>query len=65
MEALRLPASGQPPEVLALDRALARKLRSEGKRVELAWTSNLADLREYAQIKGIRYLAIEGKLENV
>jgi ATP phosphoribosyltransferase regulatory subunit len=65
MEALRLPASSEAPEVLALDRAMAHKLRAEGKRVEMAWTSNLADLREYARMKGIRWLAKEGKLEEI
>ncbi|GIW34277.1 MAG: ATP phosphoribosyltransferase regulatory subunit [Meiothermus sp.] len=65
MEALRLPLSEVPPEVLALDRALARKLRSEGKRVELAWTANLRDLKEYALEKGIRWLAVEGRLEPI
>ncbi len=63
MEALRLPLSEAPPEVLALDRALARRLRAEGRRVELAWTQNLNDLREYAREKGIRWLAHEGRLE--
>ena len=65
MEALRLPAQATPPEVLALDRGLAARLRSEGKRVELAWTNNLNDLREYAQLKGIRWLAVGGKLEEI
>lgn len=65
MEALRPPLFLTPPEVLALDRALARKLRREGKRVELAWTYNLTDLREYALEKGIRWLARDGKLEEV
>ena len=65
MEALRLPLSEPPPEVLALDRALARKLRVEGKRVELAWTHNLRDLREYALEKGIGWLAVDGRLEPI
>jgi len=65
MEALRQPLLETPPEVLALDRAMARRLRAEGKRVELAWTDNLTDLREYALEKGIRWLAIDGKLEEV
>ncbi len=65
MEALRLPLSETPPEVLALDQSLARKLRAEGKRVELAWTNNLTVLREYALEKGIRWLARDGKLEEV
>ncbi|WP_027881701.1 ATP phosphoribosyltransferase regulatory subunit [Meiothermus rufus] len=63
MEALRLPLTEAPPEVLALDRAMARRLRAEGRRVELAWTQNLNDLRAYAQAKGIRWLAYEGRLE--
>lgn len=65
MEALRLPLSEAPPEVLALDRAMARRLRTEGKRVELAWTHDLHDLREYALDRGIRWLARDGKLEEV
>ncbi|MCX7782987.1 MAG: ATP phosphoribosyltransferase regulatory subunit [Meiothermus sp.] len=65
MEALRLPLSETPPEVLALDRALAQKLRAEGRRVELAWTNSLRELREYALEKGIRWLAVEGRLEEV
>jgi len=59
---LRLPASSAP-EILALDRAMARKFRAEGRRVEMAWTSNLSDLRQYARTRGIRFLAKEGKLE--
>jgi ATP phosphoribosyltransferase regulatory subunit len=65
MEALRLPTQATAPEVLALDRAMAAKLRQEGKRVELAWTNNRADLLEYAQLKGIRWLAVDGRLEEV
>lgn len=65
MEALRPPLSEAPSEVLALDLAMARRLRAEGKRVELAWTYNLTDLREYALEKGIRWLARDGKLEEV
>lgn len=69
MEALFAPrsgvASGQGPEILALDRALARQLRAQGKRVEMAWTHNLKDLREYAQARGIKYLALEGRLEAI
>ncbi|RDI95182.1 ATP phosphoribosyltransferase regulatory subunit [Meiothermus sp. QL-1] len=65
MEALRLPTAEAPPEVLALDRALARRLRAEGRRVELAWTEDLEALRAYARARGIRYLAREGRLEEV
>jgi len=65
MEALRLPLFETPPEVLALDRVLARRLRAEGRRVELAWTNNLYDLREYALEKGIRWLAVDGQLEEM
>jgi ATP phosphoribosyltransferase regulatory subunit len=65
IEALRPPFSATPPEVLALDRAMARRLRAEGRRVELAWTTDLKDLREYALEKGIRWLAREGRLEEV
>ncbi len=65
MEALRLPLSEAPPEVLALDLAMARRLRTEGKRVELAWTHDLHDLRAYALDRGIRWLARDGKLEEV
>ncbi|WP_027876847.1 ATP phosphoribosyltransferase regulatory subunit [Meiothermus cerbereus] len=65
MEALRLPLSETPPEVLALDRALARELRAQGKRVELAWTHHLRELKEYALEKGIRWLAVDGRLEEV
>lgn len=65
MEALQLPSAATPPEVLALDRAMAKRLRAEGVRVELAWTSNPGDLREYALGKGIRWLALEGGLEEV
>lgn len=65
MEALRLPGAPATPEVLAVDRGLARQLRVEGRRVELAWTDNLNELREYAVSKGIRWLALEGQLEEV
>lgn len=63
MEALRLPVSETPPEVLALDRKMARRLRTEGRRVEMAWTENLKELLEYARARGIRWLAQEGRLE--
>lgn len=65
MEALRLPTQTTPPEVLALDHVLAQKLRAEGKRVEMAWTNNLKDLREYALGRGIKGLAVDGRLEEV
>ncbi|MCS7194762.1 MAG: ATP phosphoribosyltransferase regulatory subunit [Meiothermus sp.] len=65
MEALRLPTSETPPQALALDRDLARRLREEGLRVELAWTSDLEELRAYARQRGIRWLALEGRLEEL
>lgn len=65
MEALRLPTRAAPPEVLALDRTMAVRLRAEGKRVELAWTNNRVELLEYARLKGIRWLAAGGQLEEI
>jgi len=62
MEALQPSLSETPPEILALDRTLARKLRAEGRRVELAWTHNLDELKQYALSKGITWLAAEGQL---
>ncbi len=65
MEAMSLSSTSEPPEVLALDRELARKMRAEGKRVELAWTDNLSRLRSYAKKRGIKYLAVNGRLEEI
>ncbi|MCL5964980.1 MAG: ATP phosphoribosyltransferase regulatory subunit, partial [Deinococcus sp.] len=65
MEAMSLSSTSEPPEVLALDRELARKMRAEGKRVELAWTDNLSRLRLYAKKRGIKYLAVNGRLEEI
>ncbi|AEB10901.1 ATP phosphoribosyltransferase regulatory subunit [Marinithermus hydrothermalis] len=65
MEARRAQAALEPPEAIATDRALARRLRAEGKRVELAWTADLEALRAYARRRGIRYLAHEGRLVEV
>ncbi|MER3553512.1 MAG: ATP phosphoribosyltransferase regulatory subunit [Meiothermus sp.] len=65
MEALRLPVTDAAPEILALDRTLARQLRAEGRRVELAWTNNVKDLLEYARARGIRWLARDGGLEEI
>jgi len=63
MEALRLPSEAGVPDVLALDRQMARRLRDEGKRVELAWTDDLTALRHYARERGIPFIALEGRLE--
>jgi ATP phosphoribosyltransferase regulatory subunit len=65
LEALGFPEREQPPEVLALDRELARALRREGRRVELAWTADREALRAYALKRGIRWLALEGRLEEL
>ncbi|PZA08165.1 MULTISPECIES: ATP phosphoribosyltransferase regulatory subunit [unclassified Meiothermus] len=65
MEALRLPSEAGVPQVLAVDRALARQLRAQGQRVELAWTDDLAALRRYARSRGIPLIAVEGRLEEI
>jgi len=63
--ALRLPSEADVPDVLAVDRAMARQLRAEGQRVELAWTDDLASLRHYARSRGIPLIAVEGRLEEI
>lgn len=59
----KLSAEPRVPDVLALDRDLARELRAEGQRVELAWTDDLTQLRFYARSRGIPLIALEGRLE--
>lgn len=44
---------------------MARQLRAEGQRVELAWTDDLASLRHYARSRGIPLIAVEGRLEEI
>jgi ATP phosphoribosyltransferase regulatory subunit len=63
--ALRLPSEADVPDVLAVDRAMARQLRAEGQRVELAWTDDLTSLRHYARSRGIPLIAVEGRLEEI
>jgi ATP phosphoribosyltransferase regulatory subunit len=63
--ALRLPSEADVPDVLAVDRAMARQLRAQGQRVELAWTDDLASLRHYARSRGIPLIAVEGRLEEI
>jgi ATP phosphoribosyltransferase regulatory subunit len=65
MEALQLPTQTAPPEVLALDRSMAARLRAEGKRVELGLGQDEAALRQYARQQKIRYLAVGGVLEDL
>jgi ATP phosphoribosyltransferase regulatory subunit len=65
MEALALTPTATAADVLALDRKLAQELRQAGTRVEMAWTTNLEELRQYALSKGIRQLAVEGRLEDI
>ncbi|HEU4741269.1 MAG TPA: ATP phosphoribosyltransferase regulatory subunit [Meiothermus sp.] len=62
---LRLPSEADVPDVLAVDRAMARQLRAEGQRVELAWTDDLTSLRHYARSRGIPLIAVEGRLEEI
>jgi ATP phosphoribosyltransferase regulatory subunit len=63
MEALQLPTLVAPPEVLALDRSMAAQLRQEGKRVELAHSQDVSEMRAYAAAKSILWLALGGRLE--
>jgi ATP phosphoribosyltransferase regulatory subunit len=44
---------------------MARQLRAEGQRVELAWTDDLTSLRHYARSRGIPLIAVEGRLEEI
>ena len=49
------PGGGEVPEtVLALDLAAAQAARARGLRAELAWTEDPAELRRYAEARGIR-----------
>ncbi len=53
LEARGVPRELAAPQVLALDPGTARRLRATGVRVELAWTDDLEELRDYARRRGI------------
>ncbi|MBB6097455.1 ATP phosphoribosyltransferase regulatory subunit [Deinobacterium chartae] len=63
MRALGGPPPAKPVDVLALDLASARMARAAGYRTELALDPGSA--RQHALERGIRYLALEGRLEEV
>ena len=58
LERLAAAAPAYPPDepatVLALDFAAAAAARATGLRAELAWTDNGAELRRFAQARGLR-----------
>ncbi|RJF73100.1 ATP phosphoribosyltransferase regulatory subunit [Deinococcus cavernae] len=55
----------QPERVLALDLPAAQAARHAGLIAELAWTDDLADLRKYAQTRGIQRLLQGADLQEV
>ncbi len=65
LEAAKAPPSRRGVEVVAADVDLARRLRAEGRVVELAHTDDRAALLALAKRRGARYLAVEGKLVEV
>ena len=55
----------EPETVLALDFAAATAARAAGLRAELAWTANEAELRHYAEARGLRRWVQGAELRDV
>lgn len=63
LSALPSVSGDAPPIAVSLDDGPARRLRSAGYRVERALTGDVAEVRAYAQGRGIPYLLLESGLE--